>query len=226
GANGGVPAVDDVSIEFASGTFTAIMGPSGSGKSTLMHCLSGLDTPTSGLVELAGVDLTALADQELTRLRRDHIGFLFQAFNLLPTLTAEENILLPLTLSGAAVDPGWFTLLVTALGVDQRLGHRPAQLSGGQQQRVAAARSLIHRPAVLFADEPTGALDSNSGATLLGFLRAMVDDHGQTVVMVTHDATAATYADRVQLIVDGRLTDVVEAPTRARVLQALSRVGG
>lgn len=221
-----VRAVDHVSVNFPVGTFTAVMGPSGSGKSSLLHCLSGLDTATAGRVELAGIDLTGLADRELTELRRDRVGFLFQSFNLLPTLTAQDNILLPLTLAGSAVDRAWFDHLVGILGLGDRLAHRPAELSGGQQQRVATARALITRPAVVFADEPTGALDSTSGAQLLGFLRNMVDEHGQTVVMVTHDATAATYADRVQLIVDGRMAGAVEEPTRAQVLQAIGRIQG
>jgi putative ABC transport system ATP-binding protein len=208
-----VTALDDVTIEFGRGRFTAIMGPSGSGKSTLMHCLAGLDPLTSGSVYLGGTELSGLSDTSLTRLRRERIGFVFQAFNLLPTLTAAENITLPLALAGTAPDEDWIALVTGAVGLGDRLGHRPSELSGGQQQRVAVARALATRPDVVFADEPTGNLDSASGAELLGFLRHAVDAFGQTVVMVTHDPIAAGYADSVVLLADGRVVEEIEAPT-------------
>ncbi len=216
-----VRAVDQITVSFAAGQFTAIMGPSGSGKSTLMHCLAGLEAPTSGTVWLADTDTGELTDTQLTLLRRERVGFLFQSFNLLPALTAEQNILLPLTLAGRAADRGWFDRLVSALELHTRLAHRPGELSGGQQQRVAAARALITRPAVVFADEPTGALDSRSGAELLTFLRSSVRDLAQTIIMVTHDAVAATYADRVVLLADGRLAGSIEHPTTERVRDAV-----
>ena len=200
-----VRAVDGVSVAFPRGSFTAIMGASGSGKSTLMHCLAGLDAPTSGSVRLAGAELTALNDRELTRVRRDRVGFIFQAFNLLPTLTACQNIVLPLDLAGTKVDPAQFDDVVTYLGLTDRLDHLPSELSGGQQQRVAVARALITKPDVVFADEPTGALDSRSGRQLLSLLQRCSDELGQTVIMVTHDADAATYADREILLSDGRI---------------------
>ena len=206
-------ALDDVTIAFGSGRFTAIMGPSGSGKSTLMHCLAGLDPLTSGQVYLGDTDLSGLSDTALTRLRRERIGFVFQSFNLLPTLTAAENITLPLALAGTAPDPDWIDLVTTTVGLEHRLGHRPSELSGGQQQRVAVARALATRPDVVFADEPTGNLDSASGAELLGFLRHAVDTFGQTVVMVTHDPIAAGYADSVVFLADGHVVDEVDAPT-------------
>jgi putative ABC transport system ATP-binding protein len=201
------------------------MGPSGSGKSTLLHCLAGLDTLTSGDVRLGDRSLTGLKDKDLTLLRRDRMGFVFQAFNLLPTLTAEENILLPLQLAGAPVDRAWFDTVVSAVGLTERLGHTPAQLSGGQQQRVAAARALVTRPEIVFADEPTGALDSRSGADLLAFLRRAVDEFGQTIVMVTHDPVAAAHADRVVFLADGRIRDELTAPTTVAVLDTMKRLG-
>ncbi|MEV4317848.1 ABC transporter ATP-binding protein [Actinocrispum sp. NPDC049592] len=206
-----VVALDEVTVEFPRGQFTAIMGPSGSGKSTLMHCLAGLDRPTSGQVRLGGTELTGLADAKLTELRRDRAGFVFQAFNLLPTLTAWENIVLPLELAGRRPDQRFADAVIDGIGLRHRLGHRPSQLSGGQQQRVACARALITRPDVVFADEPTGALDSQSAADLLGFLRRSVDEFGQTVVMVTHEPTAAAYADRVLHFADGRIVEQVMA---------------
>ncbi|SDK45607.1 putative ABC transport system ATP-binding protein [Actinopolyspora mzabensis] len=222
----GVRALDNVDIGFAGGRFSAIMGPSGSGKSTLMHCLAGLDTPTSGRVMLGETDLTGLSDKQLTLTRRDRIGFLFQSFNLLPTLTAEQNILLPLELSGRKPDRQWLNELTESLGIDQRLRHRPSELSGGQQQRVAVARALVTRPEVVFADEPTGALDSKSGANLLEFLRGSVRQFGQTVVMVTHDPVAASHADSVVLLADGNIAGRIEEPTQEAVLDSLRRLGG
>jgi putative ABC transport system ATP-binding protein len=224
-ADAEVLALDDVTVEFAAGRFTAIMGPSGSGKSTLLHCLAGLDTLTSGHAFVGDTDLAALSDKELTLLRRDRLGFVFQAFNLLPTLDAEENITLPCDLAGRRVDRAWFDQVVDTLGLRGRLGHRPAQLSGGQQQRVAVARALVGRPDVVFGDEPTGALDSRTSAQLLGFLRTAVDALGQTVVMVTHDPVAAAYADRVVLLADGRVVDEILDPTRDSVLETMKRLG-
>ncbi|UMP07514.1 ABC transporter ATP-binding protein [Amycolatopsis sp. EV170708-02-1] len=203
-----VRALDHVSVEFPRGRFTAIMGPSGSGKSTLMHCLAGLDTVGSGRVHIGRTELTGLSDAELTRLRRDRIGFVFQSFNLLPTMTAAENILLGLRLAGRRPDPAWFDTIVGALGLRERLRHKPGELSGGQQQRVACARALVGRPDVVFADEPTGSLDSKSGAEVLGFLRDSVRELGQTVVMVTHDPVAASYTDRRVLLADGRIAEL------------------
>jgi putative ABC transport system ATP-binding protein len=200
-----VHALDGVDIEIARGRFTAIMGPSGSGKSTLMHCLAGLDTPTSGSVVVSGRELSTLGDTELTRFRRDRIGFVFQSFNLLPMLTARANILLPMDLASARVDPAWFDLLVDVLSLHDRLDHRPGELSGGQQQRVALARGLIARPTIMFADEPTGNLDSRSSAEVLGLLRRCVRELGQTVVMVTHDHASAAYADDLVVLEDGRV---------------------
>jgi len=200
-----VDALVDVSVAFPSGELTAIMGPSGSGKSTLMHLLAGLDRPTSGTVVLDGVELTALDDDDLTQLRRDKIGFVFQAFNLLPVLNAEENILLPLSIAGRRPDGAWFDQLIDTVGLRDRLSHRPSELSGGQQQRVALARALVSRPAVVFADEPTGNLDSHSSTEVLELLRRSVDDLGQTVIMVTHDRDAAGFADRVLELADGRI---------------------
>jgi putative ABC transport system ATP-binding protein len=220
-----VRALDGVSVAFDRGRFTAIMGPSGSGKSTLLHCLAGLDTLTSGEVRLAGTSLTGLDDKALTHLRRDRMGFVFQAFNLLPTLTAAENIRLPLDLAGRRVDTAWFDRVVEAVGLRNRLDHTPAQLSGGQQQRVAAARALVSRPEIVFADEPTGALDSRSGAELLAFLRHAVDELDQTIVMVTHDPVAAAHADRVVFLADGCIVDEMRAPTAAGVLDAMKRLG-
>lgn len=200
-----VDALDGVTVEFEPSRFNAIMGPSGSGKSTLMHILAGLDRPTSGSVMIEGQEISGLSDKELTRLRRDKLGFVFQAFNLLPVLTAEENILLPLTIAGDKPDRAWVDELINIVGLDDRRTHRPAELSGGQQQRVAVARALVSRPAVVFADEPTGNLDSKSGQDVLDLLRRAVDDFGQTVVMVTHEPDAAAYADRLLTLRDGRL---------------------
>ncbi|MGY1739096.1 ABC transporter ATP-binding protein [Geodermatophilus sp. SYSU D00684] len=221
-----VRALDGVDVTFARGGFTAIMGPSGSGKSTLMHCLAGLDTATSGQVFLGDTELTRLRDDELTRLRRDRIGFVFQAFNLLPVLDARENVVLPMQLAGRRPDPAWFDAVIARLGLRERLRHRPSELSGGQQQRVAIARALLPRPDVVFADEPTGNLDSRAGAEVLDLLRSSVRETGQTVVMVTHDPTAASYADRVVLLADGRPAGEIERPTAASVLEALRGLGG
>lgn len=198
-------ALTNVTVDFPSGRFAAIMGPSGSGKSTLMHILAGLDRPTSGSVAIAGVQLTDLGDRELTQLRRDRVGFIFQTFNLLPVLNAEENILLPLSIAGRKPDREWFDRLVDTVGIRDRLAHRPAELSGGQQQRVAVARALISKPSVVFADEPSGNLDSKASGDVLELLRHAVDDFDQTVVMVTHDAHAASFADRLLVLADGRI---------------------
>ena len=214
-------ALDNVSIDLHPGRFTAIMGPSGSGKSTLMHCLAGLDSLTSGQVFIGGADLGGLSDRELTLLRRERVGFVFQAFNLLPTLNAEENIVLPLRLGGGRPDRAWFDIVVDTVGLRDRLGHRPSELSGGQQQRVAVARALISRPEVLFADEPTGNLDSRTGAEVLAFLRRATDEFGQSIVMVTHDAAAASYADEVVFLADGRVVDRMGSPTAAAVLDRM-----
>ena len=221
-----VTALDGVDVAFAAGQFTAIMGPSGSGKSTLMHCLAGLDTASSGRVLLGDTDLTALGDTALTVLRRERIGFVFQSFNLLPAFTAEQNITMPLTLAGVRrVDRDWLAALTGTLGIADRLHHRPSELSGGQQQRVAIARALLTRPDVVFADEPTGNLDSRSGGQVLAILRESVRDLGQTVVMVTHDPLAAAHADRVVLLADGRLAGDLLDPTPDRVLDALRALG-
>jgi putative ABC transport system ATP-binding protein len=201
------------------------MGPSGSGKSTLMHCLAGLDTLTAGQVLIGDTDLASLSDRERTILRRDRLGFVFQSFNLLPTLSAEENICLPADLAGRDVDREWLATVVDRLGIGERLRHLPSELSGGQQQRVAVGRALISRPEVVFADEPTGALDTKAGTELLTFLRTVVDDLGQTVVMVTHDPGAAAYADRVVFLVDGRIVEELALPTRERVLEVMGRIG-
>ena len=215
-----VRALDGVDIDLAYGGLTAVMGPSGSGKSTLMHCLAGLETPTSGEVWLGDTALSGLSDRELTVLRRERVGFVFQSFNLLPTMTAEQNVLLPLQLAGTRVDPDWFDGVVSSLGIADRLHHRPSELSGGQQQRVAVARALMTRPDVVFADEPTGNLDSKAGAEVLALLRSSVDDLDQTVVMVTHDAAAASVADLVVLLDDGRRAATVDRPTPSSVLAA------
>jgi putative ABC transport system ATP-binding protein len=220
-----VRALDDVSVSLQAGQFTAIMGPSGSGKSTLLHVLAGLDRPTSGEVYLGDTEITSLSDRKLTLLRRDQIGFIFQSFNLLPTLTAAENIELPMRIAGRRPDPLWVRSIVETVGLADRLGHRPAELSGGQQQRVAAARALASRPQVVFADEPTGALDSRSGAELLGFLRGAVRDLGQTVVMVTHDPVAASYADRVLFLADGSIVDEMTEPTADAVYDYMKTLG-
>ena len=216
-----VVALRDVDVEFARDRFSAIMGPSGSGKSTLLHCMAGLDVPTSGQVFVGDVDLTKLSEKELTLLRRRKIGFVFQAYNLIPTLTAEENITLPLDIAGDDADRAWFDQVVDTVRMRSRLDHRPSELSGGQQQRTAAARALVARPEIVFADEPTGNLDSKSGAELLTFLRVAVDDHGQTIVMVTHDPVAASYSDRVIFLADGRIVDEMQQPTTERVLDRL-----
>jgi putative ABC transport system ATP-binding protein len=219
-----VTALDDISVEFPASGFTAIMGPSGSGKSTLMHLLAGLDRPTSGTVTVAGTDLAELDDAKLTELRRDQVGFVFQFFNLLPVLSARENILLPLKLAGRKPDSELLDRLVESVGLGDRLEHRPSQLSGGQQQRVAVARALISKPAVVFADEPTGNLDSKASEEVLGLLRKAVDDLGQTVVMVTHDATAAAVADRVLILVDGKIVSDREQLSADDVLDLMKQV--
>jgi len=216
-----VVALDDVSVEFERGRYTAIMGPSGSGKSTLMHCMAALDSATRGQVYVADVELTTLGDGDLTRLRRDKIGFVFQAYNLVPTLTAQENITLPVDIAGRKIDREWFDTVISTIGLGDRLGHKPNELSGGQQQRVACARALASRPDIVFADEPTGNLDSRSGAEVLGFLRRSVREFGQTVVMVTHDPNAASYADRVLFLADGRIVDEMTQPTAERVLERM-----
>ncbi len=220
-----VHALSDVTVDFAAGQFTAIMGPSGSGKSTLMQMVAGLDTFTSGHVHIGDVELSTLNDRALTRLRRDHIGFIFQAFNLVPTLTAEENILLPVDLAGRNVDRDWFDTIVDTVDLRSRLRHRPAELSGGQQQRVAVARALVTRPQIIFGDEPTGNLDSRSGSEVLAFLRTVVREYGQTVVMVTHDPVAASYADRIVFLADGQIVDEMHAPTPDQVLDRMKRFG-
>ena len=220
-----VRALDDVTVDFAEGQFTAIMGPSGSGKSTLMHCLAGLDTLTSGKVFVDGTDLSGLSDRELTVLRREQVGFIFQAYNLIPTLTALENITLPLDLGGVDVDQEWLNDVVRAVKLESRLTHRPSELSGGQQQRVAVARALASRPKIIFADEPTGNLDSRSGAEILAFMRHAVSDLGQTIVMVTHGPVAAAYADRVVFLADGKVVDEVTSPTGEQVLDRMKKLG-
>ncbi|GAA2582883.1 ABC transporter ATP-binding protein [Actinomadura fulvescens] len=221
-----VRALDGVSVELPSGRFTAIMGPSGAGKSTLMHCVAGLDSATSGQVFVGDEELGALSDRRLTRLRRERIGFVFQAFNLIPTLTARENIVLPMTLAGTRPDEEWLASITSVLGLGDRLRHRPSELSGGQQQRVALARALATRPQIVFADEPTGNLDSRSGAEVLGLLREAVDDLRQTVAMVTHDPVAAAYADAVIFLADGQVVDIMTDPTAARVLDRMGELGG
>nr|WP_067509798.1 ABC transporter ATP-binding protein [Actinoplanes sp. TFC3] len=220
-----VRALDGVTVGFARAQFTAIMGPSGSGKSTLMHCLAGLDTATSGRALLGGTDLTVQGDRVLTKVRRERIGFIFQSFNLLPQLTAEQNILLPLDLAGRSPERGLLARLTEQLGLTGRLTHRPGELSGGQQQRVAVARALISRPEVVFADEPTGNLDSRSGAEVLTFLQTSVRELGQTVVMVTHDPAAAAYADRVVMLADGRIAGDLDRPSHAAIAAALQELG-
>ena len=221
-----VVALDQVSVGLEEGRFTAIMGPSGSGKSTLLHVLAGLDRPSSGEVYLGGTEITSLNDKALTLLRRDRIGFIFQSFNLLPTMTAAENIVLPMRIAGRRPDSQWVDSIVATVGLTGRLSHRPTELSGGQQQRVAAARALASRPDIVFADEPTGALDSKSGTELLKFLRSAVDDLGQTVVMVTHDPGAACYADRVIFLADGHVVDEMSEPSAEGVLDHMKRLGG
>src|SRR3954452_8447461 len=221
-----VDALRGVSVDIARGRLTAVMGPSGSGKSTLMHILAGLDKPTSGDVSVAGVDITELDDASLTRLRRDHIGFIFQFFNLLPMLTAAENIALPLKLAGEKPDPAWLAEIVATVGLGDRLGHRPAELSGGQQQRVAVARALVSRPSVMFADEPTGNLDSTTSGEILALLRRSVDTLGQTTVMVTHDAHAAAIADRVLFLADGDIVRDLGRSSAHDILETLEDVSG
>ena len=216
-----VEALRGVSVEFERGSFTAIMGPSGSGKSTLMHILAGLDRPTSGWVELAGTRLDRLSDHDLTVLRRERIGFVFQTYNLLPVLTAEENVALPVRIGGGRPDRAWLDELFAAIGLAQRRAHRPSELSGGEQQRVAVARALLSRPDVVFADEPTGNLDTRAGAEVLGLLRKAVDDYGQTTVLVTHDASAASTADAVLFLADGRIIDRARRPTVDQILDRL-----
>jgi putative ABC transport system ATP-binding protein len=217
-----VRALDDVSLDVYAGEFTAVMGPSGSGKSTLMHCCAALDRADSGSVFLGDQDLTQLKDKALTKLRRDQIGFVFQAYNLVPTLSAEENILLPLSIAGRKPDPEWYATVISTVGLGDRLTHKPNQLSGGQQQRVAVARALASRPRVVFADEPTGNLDSHSGAEVLNLLRRSVTDHRQTIVMVTHDPVAAAYTDRVVFLADGKVVNELRQPTRESVLSIMA----
>jgi putative ABC transport system ATP-binding protein len=216
-----VEALRGISLDLKAGEWTAIMGPSGSGKSTLLHVLAGLDTPTTGRVFIGDVDLTTLNDKQLTQLRRDRIGFVFQAYNLIPTLTAEENITLPMDIAGTDVDRSWFDEVVDTVGLRDRLRHRPTELSGGQQQRVAGARALVSKPEIIFADEPTGNLDSKSGAELLDFLGAAVKEHGQTIVMVTHDAQAAAHADRVVFLADGNAVQEMREPTAEAILDEI-----
>jgi putative ABC transport system ATP-binding protein len=216
-----VRAIDDVTVELPTGRFTAVMGPSGSGKSTLMHVMAGLDTLTSGEVYIGGVELSSLSDRELTLLRRDRVGFVFQSYNLIPTLTALENITLPIALAGRKPDRSWLDGVIDTVGLRDRLSHRPAELSGGQQQRVAVARALATRPQIVFADEPTGNLDSRAGVEILEFMRGAVDDLGQTIVMVTHDPGAASYADSVLFLADGRVVDQLVAPTQESVLDRI-----
>jgi len=222
-ADTAVTALAGISLSVPRGQFCAVMGPSGSGKSTLMHCLAGLDSIDAGDVRIGGTSLVGLKDRALTALRRDRVGFVFQQYNLLPTLTAEENITLPLAIAGRRPDRAWLTEVVQAVGLADRLGHRPSELSGGQQQRVACARALVTRPDVVFADEPTGNLDSRAGAEVLGFLARSVRDFGQTVVMVTHDPVAASYADRVVFLADGLLVDEILDPTAERVLDRMKQ---
>jgi putative ABC transport system ATP-binding protein len=219
-----VHALREVTVALPQGSFTAVMGPSGSGKSTFMHCAAGLDRPTAGTVHLEEVELTALREPELTRLRRERVGFVFQAFNLLPSLTAMQNVTLPLRLAGARPDPAWLRQVLDRVGLTSRAGHRPAQLSGGQQQRVAIARALVTRPEVVFADEPTGALDTRTGRTVLRLLRQVVDELGQTVVMVTHDPVAAAYADRVLFLADGRFVGELADPTATRIAERMTHL--
>ncbi len=221
-----VRALDGVTVDFEQGKFTAIMGPSGSGKSTLMHCVAGLDDLTSGSVHIGGVELGSLSDRDLTLLRRDKVGFVFQAYNLLPTLTAAENTTLPLDLAGRRPDSGWMDQVVKAIGIADRLKHRPDELSGGQQQRVAVARALVSQPEIVFADEPTGNLDSKTGEEVLDFLRTAVEDLGQTMVMVTHDAGAAARAHRVLFLADGRIVAEMAEPTPERILDHIKGLGG
>jgi putative ABC transport system ATP-binding protein len=220
-----VHALDGVDVTFEHGRFTAVMGPSGSGKSTLMHCMAGLDRPTSGHTYIADLDVSGLDDKQLTEMRRDRIGFVFQSFNLVPTLTAGENITLPVDLAGEKVDQEWFDYLVGQLGITDRLSHRPNEMSGGQQQRCACARALINRPDLIFADEPTGNLDSNSTTEMLGFLRRSVDDFGQSIVMVTHDPRGAAYADKVVFLADGKIVGELSDPTPDSIIERVRTLG-
>jgi putative ABC transport system ATP-binding protein len=220
-----VRALDGISVDFAAHQFTAIMGPSGSGKSTLLHCAAGLDALTSGHAYIGDDDLSTLNDHQLTIMRRDRIGFIFQAYNLVPTLTAKENVLLPLRLAGRKGEPAWIDEVINTLGLGDRLQHRPSEMSGGQQQRVAVARALVTRPHIVFADEPTGNLDSHSSTEVLTFMRSAVDTMRQTIVMVTHDARAAGYADRVIFLADGRIVDEMTEPTTGKVLERMKRFG-
>ena len=217
-----VMALDHVNVEFKRGEMTAIMGPSGSGKSTLMHCMAGLDTPSSGKVIVEGLEVSSMNQKQLTDLRREQIGFIFQSFNLVPTLSAEENILLPLQIAKRTIDRDWFNQVVKVVGLEKRLTHRPSQLSGGQQQRVACARAIMARPSVIFADEPTGNLDSRSSREVLGFLRDSVRDYGQSIVMVTHDPRAASFADRVLVLADGNITRDMQHPTYNEILEVFA----
>jgi putative ABC transport system ATP-binding protein len=219
-----VRALDGVTLDFAAGEFTAVMGPSGSGKSTLMHCCAALDAPTSGQVFIGDTEIGSLSDKKLTMLRRERIGFVFQSFNLVPTLTAEENILLPLSIAGRKPEKEWYDSVISTVDIGDRLHHRPNQLSGGQQQRVAVARALTSRPTIVFADEPTGNLDSKSGAEVLTLLRSSVDDSGQTIVMVTHDPVAAAYTDRVVFLADGKTVDELRRPDREQVLTKMQEL--
>lgn len=220
-----ITALNDVDVTFRQAEFTAIMGPSGSGKSTLLHTIAGLDTLDKGEVRIGETELGSLSDAELTRVRRDRVGFIFQAFNLIPTLNARENITLPIAIAGADVDEDWFDLVVDTVGVRSRLTHRPSELSGGQQQRVAAARALVSRPEIIFADEPSGNLDSVSGAELLSFMRRAVREFHQTIVMVTHDPAAASYADRVLFLDDGKVIDEISGPTPDRIFDFMKNLG-
>ncbi|MGZ4676627.1 MAG: ABC transporter ATP-binding protein [Acidimicrobiia bacterium] len=221
-----VRALDGVTVDFTTGRFTAIMGPSGSGKSTLMHAVAGLDTLTEGSVWIGATELGPLSDKKLTQLRRDRIGFIFQSFNLIPTLTAAENIVLPMKLAGRKPDTAWVDNVVDTVGLGHRLGHRPSELSGGQQQRVAVARALAGRPQIILADEPTGNLDSRTGAEILAFMRSAVRELGQTIVMVTHDPVAASYADRAVFLADGRIVDELADPTSDSVFDRMKSLGG
>lgn len=220
-----ITALDAVDVTFRKAEFTAIMGPSGSGKSTLLHTIAGLDTLDTGQVHIGGTELGGLSDAELTRVRRDRVGFIFQAFNLIPTLSARENITLPITIAGGDVDEEWFDLVVNTVGLQSRLTHRPSELSGGQQQRVAAARAMVSRPEIIFADEPSGNLDSTSGSELLSFMRRAVREFNQTIVMVTHDPVAASYADRVLFLDDGKVIDEMAGPTPDRILDRMKSLG-
>jgi putative ABC transport system ATP-binding protein len=221
-----VRALDSIDVDFPRSQYTAIMGPSGSGKSTLLHCLAGLDTLTSGHVYLGDIDLSTLSDKEVTRVRRDRVGFVFQTFNLLPTLTAIENITLPLALAGHKADQAWLDRIVNTVGLADRLEHRPSELSGGQQQRVAVARALVTKPEIIFADEPTGNLDSRSSAEILGFMQRAVQEFGQTIVMVTHDPISASYSNRVVFLADGHIVDELQNPTADAVLGKMRTLGG